>query len=248
MKNALKWGGLAIVVASIVGVAAFFIRSGSGEASAPVTAPPVSTTTTLATAPETTQTTEVPDEETPATASGSRIFSIVPGESEARFILQEDLSGSRIDVVGTTTEVAGEISADPADLSTATVGTIVINVRTLSTGNSFRDRAIRGNILDSAQDEFEFSMFEPTAISGLPESVSVGESFTFTIEGDLTVRDVTSPVVFDVEANMTDADSVTGLATTTVTQSDFGISIQAPAQVANISEEIVLELDFVARA
>ncbi len=247
MKNVLKWSALAVLVVGIAGAAAFFIRSGSGEASAPVTAPPVSTTTTIAATPEPEEPAESPTGET-AVGEGSRVFSIIPGESEARFILQEDLSGSRIDVIGTTTEVAGEISADPDDLSTAAVGTIVINVRTLSTGNGFRDRAIRGNILDSAQDEFEFSTFVPTLVSGLPGSVEVGEAFVFSIEGDLTVKDVTSPVVFDVDAVMTDADTVTGLASTTVTQSQFGISIQAPAQVANITEEIVLELDFVAKA
>lgn len=252
MRDLIKWGVLAIVVVAAIGVGWFFIRSGSGEASAPVTAPPVTTEAPVAQESAASEATEPSEEaatqEDPTVSEGPRIFAIVPGESEARFVLQEDLNGNRIDVIGHTTEVAGEISADPADLTSAAVGTVVINVRTIETGNSFRDRAIRGNILDSAQDEFEFSMFVPTEIGGLPASVEIGEMFVFTIAGDLTVRDVTSPVFFDVEASLSDANTLNGFASAGVTQEQFGITIDAPAQVANISEAITLELEFVAIA
>jgi polyisoprenoid-binding protein YceI len=240
VSNWIKWGAATVVVIGAIGIGWFFIRSGSGEASAPITAPPVTeaATTTVAPSEESTE---------PAESGSTGTFAIVAGESEARFVLQEDLNGSRIDVIGRTTQVAGEILADPGDLSSAAVGTVVINVRTLETGNSFRDRAIRGNILDSAQDEFEFATFVPTSVEGIPDSVEIGQPASFTIVGDLTVKGVTSPVTFAVEASFSDAATMTGTATAQVTQAQFDINIRAPSQVANISEEIDLVIDFIAR-
>lgn len=251
MSNWIKWGAATIVAVGVIGVGWFFIRSGSGEASAPITAPPVTVSPTTS-AVESPEPEETGPEETgpevtgPEETGSAGTFSITAGESEARFVLQEDLNGSRIDVTGRTTEVAGEILADPSDLSTATVGTIVINLRTLETGNSFRDRAIRGNILNSSQDEFEFGTFTPTALEGLPDSVEIGEVASFTIVGDLNVNGVTSPVTFFVDASFSDAGTMTGTATAQVTQAQFDINIRAPSQVANISDEISLIIDFVA--
>jgi hypothetical protein len=53
---------------------------------------------------------------TPAEAApGMLSFVIVPGESEARFIIDEVLAGSPNTVVGTTQEIEGQLSVDPQD-------------------------------------------------------------------------------------------------------------------------------------
>ena len=124
-------------------------------------------------------------------------FSIIATESEASFTLEEDLSGVRTTVIGTTTELGGSVFVDMANPSNSAIGTIVVNARTLETDNSFRNRALRSRILMSAQDEFEFIVFEPRELSDFSaDSVAVGETLSFKITGDLTVTDVTRSVTF----------------------------------------------------
>ena len=115
-----------------------------------------------------------------------------------RFEIDEDLRGALNTVVGTTDQVAGQLSVNLADLSQTQVGVIQINARTLVTDNDFRNRAINNEILDTGQ--FEFITFTPTAVEGLPASATVGETITFTLVGDLTIRDITQPATFTVEA------------------------------------------------
>ena len=84
-----------------------------------------------------------------------------PAESQATFTLQEDLRGARTTVVGATSEIGGNIMVNLTDPSASSIGTILINARTLETDNSFRNRALRSQILKSAQDAHEFIVFEP---------------------------------------------------------------------------------------
>ncbi|PJF34134.1 MAG: hypothetical protein CUN57_00330, partial [Phototrophicales bacterium] len=118
--------------------------------------------------------TDATDEET---ASDVVTYSIVGEQSEASFSLEEDLRGERVTVVGTTNEVGGTINVNLANPSASTIDTIVVNARTLTTDNEFRNRAIRSRILNSAQDEFEFIIFEPKSLSNFSaDSVEVGDT------------------------------------------------------------------------
>jgi len=168
----------------------------------------------------------------------------VPNESEARFIIDEVLNNAPKTVIGTTNQVAGEIAVDPQDPTKTRVGTIQINARTLVTDSEFRDRAIKNRILNT--DQYEFVTFTPTQINGLPESGSVGQSYTFQIVGDLTVRDVTRQVTFDVTATPVSETRLEGTANTTIRYADWNITIPQVRQVASVSDEVRLEIDFVA--
>lgn len=178
--------------------------------------------------------------------AGLVIFTIDPEKSEVRFELDEDLSGIRNTVVGTTNQVAGEIALDTSDLATLQVGTILVNARTLATDNDLRNRTIQNRILNTGS--YEFISFAPTAIEGLPESIGPGDSVNFTIAGDLTVRDVTKPVTFDVEATMVSESEFSGTASSTVSHEELGLSIPEVPRVANVEEEVELYIDFVATA
>jgi polyisoprenoid-binding protein YceI len=176
------------------------------------------------------------------------LYRINPEASQARFILQEDLRGVRIDVIGITNQVAGDFIVDFATPENSQVGAIAVNARTLETDNGFRNQAIRGQILRSAEAAFEFITFTPTALVGLPEEpvTQTGESLTFEIEGDLTIIGNTRPVTFTAVVTATDLETLSGTASVTVLWRDWGIRIPSVPGVANITEEVTLELDFVA--
>jgi polyisoprenoid-binding protein YceI len=181
-----------------------------------------------------------------ANNGGLIIYQISSADSQVTFELDEDLRGNRVTVVGTTNQVAGELAVDFNDLSQTQVGVIQINARTLATDNSNRNRAMQNEILDTGS--YEYITFVPTAVTGLPESVNIGDAITFTIEGNLTIRNVTLPASFTVEATAVSDTQIVGTASAIVTRSDYGLTIPSVPNVANVEEEVELYIDFVANA
>ncbi len=174
------------------------------------------------------------------------IFEIVQANSEARFVINEVLDGAPKTVVGTTDQVAGEIAVYPDDPSSTVMGPILVNARALSTDNNFRNRAIKNRILST--NDYEFIRFTPTDTIGLPDSVSIGESFTFQIVGGLTVRDVTNEVTFDVTITPLSATQLEGVASATILYTDFNLTIPSAPAVASVEDEVILEIEFAAVA
>jgi polyisoprenoid-binding protein YceI len=264
MRNANKLilGGVAAVVL-IAGVVLFTFLRPPAEASRPIEAVPLATaapTQAAAPAQPTAQPTAAPaatdapaaiaapaaTEAPTAAPAAETIFEIVPAESQARFIIDEVLNNAPFTVVGVTDQVAGQLAVDPADPTRSRVGVIQVNARTLATDNEFRNRAIKNRILST--DQYEFITFEPTAISGLPSAGAVGQPYSFQITGNLTIRDVTREVTFDVTATPVSATRLEGTAQTTVLYADFGLSIPSVPSVASVEDEVRLEIDFVAAA
>ena len=176
-------------------------------------------------------------------------FSIVSAESEASFTLEEDLRGVRTTVVGVTSEVGGSILVDLANPQASSIGAIVINARTLETDNSMRNRALRSRILQSAQDEFEFVVFEPRELSNWSAaSAAIGDTLTFDITGDLTIVDVTRSVTFAASVTLEHETRIRGSAEVNLLHGDFGLVIPDVPSVANVTDDVTLRLEFVALA
>jgi polyisoprenoid-binding protein YceI len=231
MRRLIGIGILGVMLVVGIVFAYIWISGGSGEASEEISAP----------------TLEVPVANNEDTSESSvTIFSIVPESSEVRFIITEELRGQPTTVIGSTNQVAGDIGINFANPSASQLGTIRINVRTLETDSALRNRTIRGQVLLSAQDQYEFAEFVPTALSGLPDTVSVGAEVMFQIVGDLTVRGVTNSVTFETTVMITSENQISGLAKAQVLYRDFGMSIPRAAGVANVSDEVTLEIEFVA--
>lgn len=180
-----------------------------------------------------------------ATSTGELIvFEIEQSSSEARFYIDEVLRGSPFTVVGTTDQVAGQIAVDPADPTTAQLGTILINARDFATDSGNRDNAIKNEILQS--NAYEYITFTPTAISGLPESVAAGESVTFQVMGDLTMLDQSHSVTFEITLTPVSETEMSGTATATILYADWGIQIPEVPMVTGVEDEVILELAFTA--
>ncbi|MDI9637717.1 YceI family protein [Kamptonema cortianum] len=227
-KKALRFAVIAaVVVVALIAAGAAYIwfSGGNGQASAAVTAPSL----------------ELQPGDTRS------LFSVEPGASEARFIINEMLLGEPKTVVGTTNEVAGEMLVDLDNPVNSVLGVIRINVRTLETDNEFRTRALRGQILQADRPEYEFATFTPTELVGLPESTTVGQAFTFQIVGNLNVHGVSREVTFDATVTPTSESQIEGTASAVVQYRDFGMSIPEAPGVADISDAVRLEIDFVAK-
>jgi polyisoprenoid-binding protein YceI len=185
-----------------------------------------------------------------STEPESVVYEAVSGESEARFYIDEVLRGQQNTVVGVTDQVDGSIALQ-FDPGAVEIGEFVINVRTVETDDEVRDRTIRTLILESSKDEFEFSTFRPTSVSGVPGTIAPGDLLELEVTGDLTVRDVTRRVSFDMEIEVLSQEEIQGVASTTITWDQFEITIPyvgGDSIVASVGDEVRLELDFLAEA
>ena len=194
--------------------------------------------------------TAVPQEESEAESVESpvvgRTFVIAPEESEARFIIDEELFGQPKTVVGTTSALSGELTVVAANPSASQIGVIQIDADTFITDHDRRNGAIRRFILQS--NRHRYITFNATALTGLPAEVAVGEEVQFEISGDLTVREITKPVLFDVTLQVVSETEIQGTASTVVALETFELTIPQVPSVANVGEEFIVEFDFVARA
>lgn len=177
------------------------------------------------------------------TGAGLVVYQISQEGSQVRFNIFEELRGAPKDVIGVSDQVAGEIAVDLGDLGNTQVGVIQINARTLVTDEDRRNQAIRNRILNT--DQYEFITFTPTQVIGLSGGAVAGQSFSFQIAGDLTIRDITKPVVFDVSATLAADGRITGSASTTISRADFNLIVPDLPFIANVSDEVKLEIDFV---
>jgi polyisoprenoid-binding protein YceI len=181
-------------------------------------------------------------------ADGALTFTIDPSASEARFFVNEVLLGVPTEVKGVTSLISGTVTVDPANPAQSQVGAISVDASDLRTDRNLRNRAIRRFILESGRDEYQFITFTPTAISGLPEQAAPGDTFTFQVTGDLKIKDITQPVTFDVELTADSATQISGLAQAVVKRSDYNLEIPSAPGVADVTDEVRLELAFTALA
>jgi polyisoprenoid-binding protein YceI len=218
---------LAVVVAiGVVGAVAYSVFKPPATATAPIESVSVDSPAEVASAPSV------------------RVFEIQPEQSQARFIIDEILQGSPKTVVGTTNQVAGQIAVDPTDLDPAQVGQIMINARTFVTDSNSRNRMIQNQILQT--DAHEYITFQPKQVLGVPAGSAVGQNVPVQIVGDLTIRGVTREVTFDGSVQPESTDRLKGNAATIISRGDWGLVIPQVPSVAGVSEQVRLELDFVA--
>ena len=191
------------------------------------------------------QTEEAAMAETEAVPAGSpQVYIINPEESQASFSIFEELRGQPVTVVGITNDVAGEISVDLNDLSSAQVSPIVVQAGTLVTDADRRNQAIRNFVLQTGN--YPQITFTPTSVSGLSGSAVPGQSYTFQITGDLNIRDITQAETFDVEVQVVSENQLSGVATSVIPLVDYNLQIPDVPFVANVGDEITLEFRFAA--
>lgn len=184
---------------------------------------------------------------TEATSGGAVIYRLVPGESVLQYEVGEVFlnQGNAFNMaVGRTPQVSGEISLDPAAPQNSSLGTITADISQFTSDSDRRDNAIRGRYLESSL--YPNVTFNATSIEGLPATYQQGEEITFNITGDLTIRDVTKPVTFEVKAMLSD-NTLSGEAVTTILMSDFGFGPISIAGILNTEDQAKVTLAFVAR-
>lgn len=182
------------------------------------------------------------------TAGGARTFTLTQDGTQARFSLYELLMGQDKTVVGVTSLVDGSLTVDPTNPGSTVISPIRIDASDFKTDSDRRNGAIQRFVLQSNQAAYQYITFTPTAIEGLPATVNVGDSFSFTVQGDLTIRDVTYPETFELTVTVNSENELVGLGKTTIMRSNYNLTIPSVPSVANVGEEVELEIEFTAVA
>lgn len=232
---------------------ALILSACGGSAAAPTSAPTATSVPTAASAtmaPTTAANTEVTATAAPAatTAPGAATtYKFVADQTKASYAVDEvflNQNNKLNTAIGVTNIVDGEITLDVQNPANSKVGTITIDISKLTSDSGQRDNAIRTRWLESAK--FPTVTFAPTKLEGLPSTYTAGQELTFKIIGDMTVRDTTKSVTFDVKVKL-DGDTLSGIATTQIKMTDFGFPAPDIGGILKANEDAILTLEFTAK-
>lgn len=199
-------------------------------------------TATVAADPPTATVAADPPSDSGATNGGTTVVTLLEG-SEALYRINEQLANRNLpnDAIGTTEDIDGQIVFSADGTVDAEQSKITVNVKTLQSDSDRRDRYIRGRSLES--DDFPNVEIVVQDVQGLPWPLPASGQVAFQMSGDLTIRDQTRLVTWDVTANF-DGGEVEGLAMTEVTFEQFAITKPSVAFVLSVADEIGLEFEF----
>lgn len=141
---------------------------------------------------------------------------------------------------GRLTEVSGSFDFDPADPAKSSID-VQLPLSSLSTGVPKLDAHLQSaDFFDAAQ--FPTARFRSTA-------VKVKAKDKLEVSGELTLKGVTRPVVFEVTINSTAPSSFTRMpaagfdASTTIKRSEFGVD----AMLGMVPDEVRIDISMEAR-
>jgi polyisoprenoid-binding protein YceI len=193
---------------------------------------------------------------TAAADRGVRTFVIVPAESKASYIADEELFALAFTkfglkpgwakVVGSTQAIEGRFQVD-MERPAASLGSNEFTVRmnTFTTGRDMRDNWIRES--GPRFNDYPVATFKATAVQAVAGSAGPGKELSFDLPGTLTIRNIARPATFAVRATLT-GDTLDGQATTRLLMSSFGIETITFYNTLTVADEIGLDVQFRARA
>lgn len=234
----MRWAFFSIIV--ILGLAA----CASGGSPPPTTVMEPSPTVESPSPSQMEPATAVPAGDTSSKGAGNLVFSVVSDQSEVNYRVREQLASVDLpsDAVGKTNAISGNIAIQPDGTILSSESKLVVEVSSLKSDRNMRDNYVRQNILQTNQ--YPQVIFVPTQVSGLSSPLPQSGDFSFTLTGDLTVRDVTKPVTWDVTGQI-QGGQLTAQASTTFTFEDFNITQPRVPVVLSVEDHITLEANLV---
>ena len=204
---------------------------------------------------DTTTNAEVPAEpDTESEREGFHTFVIDPEASSASYIVGEEFFGGalskygipagRQNTVGTTQAIEGTFELNPDDLDNPLgTATFTVNLAELSSNQGLRDRWLRDN--GPEFNQYPTAEFVATSIENAPDSYTEGDNAEFQLLGNMTIREITQPVTFDVTATLQDG-VIAGTAIAPMKLTDFDIEPPDFANTLTVQDDFEVRVDFVA--
>lgn len=178
---------------------------------------------------------ELAVQEMPAPGQVENVVFVIGEGSEATFTVNEKLARLELpnDAVMRTGDLSGNVYLD------GQASVIEINLHSLTSDQSRRDGYVRDRMFPNNP----VAIFTVPELGPLPEPIAVGESITRQVEGQLSIRGITKPVTFEVEARL-DPEALFILGRTSFTWDELEIpppNIPGRIQVKDeVSVEVLL--------
>lgn len=181
-----------------------------------------------------------------------RTFVIIPEESKASYTVEEEFLAGALGPLGIeagfntafgwTRNIEGQLSLDFSQVPPL-VGesAFVVNIRTLSSDQDRRDEYIQRNFLQS--NLFPLAEFVIMALENFPADAQEGEVIAFTLVGEMTIREITQPFSFEVEAIL-EGGVLSGTAISLLTMTDFGFDPPSIGGILTASDPALITLEF----
>jgi polyisoprenoid-binding protein YceI len=200
------------------------------------------TTQTMTTTDPTPVTVVTPTAST-STATGGAIHLTLGPDTTANYKVREQLARRNLpsDAIGTTSGVSGTLMILPDGTLPAGQSKITVDLTTLKSDEGQRDRFIQRNTLQTAQ--YPTAEFVPTSVQGLPSPLPTSGDVTFKLIGNMTIHGVTKPATWDAKATIAN-NALTGVATTTFTFEDYGMTPPQVMVVLSVADHIELDVNF----
>ena len=170
-------------------------------------------------------------------------FIIGPAGNEARYRVREQLMGANLpnDAIGATRTITGGIVAYPDGRIVKDSSKIVIHLDSLKSDKDRRDGFLRRRTLET--EKYPIVELIPTEIRGFNGKLPASGNVTFQLLGDLVLKGVPHPTVWNVTARAEGQD-ITGSATTAFTFKDISLDQPKVPVVLSVADTIKLEYDF----
>ncbi len=182
----------------------------------------------------------------PTTAAGATTvrLMIVPGKSEARYRVREQLVNVSLpsDAVGKTQAITGTIVGKTDGTIVPSESKFVVDLRTLQSDRSQRDGFLKRSVLQT--DQFPNAVFVPSQTQGLDLTFPPTGKVTFKLIGDLTIRDTTKQVTWDATCEP-QGNQGTCHITTLFPFEYFNLTQPRVPVVLSVENHITLEADLV---
>jgi polyisoprenoid-binding protein YceI len=172
------------------------------------------------------------------------IWTIDQGGTEAGYRIQEELAGiGGNTAVGRTSDVTGSFRLSG---STVDVVSITVNMASLVSDDSQRDRQLRSRGLQT--NDFPSASFTLTTPIELGTAPRVGEAVSVAANGALALHGVTRDVLVALDAQFLDAGSIVIVGSVEIMLSDYGIEAPTGFKVLTVADvgEFEFTLRFVA--
>jgi polyisoprenoid-binding protein YceI len=198
-------------------------------------------------APEATSTPSV-EQSGDSGAASQRLFAIVPQQSQAQYAVEEEFFGQAVPFVtaiGTTGAIDGSVALDFANGGVSIANsTFTVDISTLTSDSPRRDRAIRDRWLES--NRFPLATFVATGVENMPSGADFGQDVSFQVVGDMTIREVTQPLTWDMTARIDD-ETLSGTASTFLYMRDYGFEPPDIAGILKVTDGVTVTVQFAAQ-
>lgn len=147
-------------------------------------------------------------------------FRVDPSQTKVEYAVDEVLFGNKQITRGSTSDVDGEFTLTVKDgKPTFSLSNLTVNLQSLTSDNAMRDQMIQRQWLESSK--YPTATFVATSVENVPSDAQTGQAYTFKVTGDMTIREITKPITFDVTVTL-NGNTLNGTGTTQISMKDFG--------------------------